>query len=71
MILGKEVQGLPNLEIFLQYAFYGIGNCLSSVCAKSIPHAFDVELLLVGHCVSLAVAIMQQLLSFPSYPQNN
>lgn len=61
MILEKRVQGLPNLEIFsgmlsTELGIVRVGH------AKSILNAFDVELLLAGCCVSLAVAIMQQLL---------
>lgn len=40
---------------------------MSSVPAKSVPSAFDVELLLVGCCVSLAVKIIQQLLLVSPY----
>lgn len=36
-----------------------------SVPAKSVPSAFDVELLLAGCRVSLAVTIRGQLLLFP------
>lgn len=65
VILGRKVQDLLNLVFLFQYTSYWIlwtGDCLSSVPAKSVPCAFDIELFLVGCRMSLAVTIIQQLL---------